>query len=156
MRYTASIVDIRSIGGLLHLKTGIAYLGGGLWLVAEALQDVVRSWTGAGIRELIAVCGADSYAANCVRVNDAVLVAAGYPRVAAALRDRGCSPILLEMSEFRKMDGGLQLPVAALLRDYFGGICLLMPFSCWFSACCSDLVIWPPFWLAMSRSSCRT
>ena len=91
----------------LHLKTGIAYLGGGLWLVIEALQDVVRSWTGAGMSELIAVCAADSYAANCVRVNDAVLVAAGYPRVATALRDRGCSPILLEMSEFRKMDGGL-------------------------------------------------
>lgn len=42
-----------------------------------------------------------------VRVNDAVLVAASYPRVADALRDRGYSPVLLEMSEFRKMDGGL-------------------------------------------------
>ena len=75
-------------GAGVHLKTGIAYLGGGLWLVIEALQDVVRSWTGAGMSELIAVCAADSYAANCVRVNDAVLVAAGYPRVATALRDR--------------------------------------------------------------------
>ena len=99
---------------------------------------------------------AESYAANCVRVNDAVLVAAGYPRLAGALRGRGLSPILLEMSEFRKMDGGLKLPVAAPLRDYFGGIWLLMPFSCWFSTFCSDLVMWPPFWLAMSRSSCRT
>jgi len=107
LHYTASIVDIRSIEGLLHLKTGIAYLGDGLWLVAEALQDVVQSWIGAGVRELIAVGAAESYAANCVRVNDAVLVAAGYPRLAAALRGRGFSPILLEMSEFRKMDGGL-------------------------------------------------
>jgi hypothetical protein len=39
---------------------------------------------------------------------------------------------------------------------YFGGISLLMAFSCWLSAFCSDFVIWPPFWLAMARSSCRT
>jgi len=65
------------------------------------------NWSGLNMRELIAVSPAESYAANCVRVNDAVLVAAGYPRVADALRDRGYSPVLLEMSEFRKMDGGL-------------------------------------------------
>jgi hypothetical protein len=39
---------------------------------------------------------------------------------------------------------------------YFGGISLLMAFSCWLSAFCSDFVMWPPFWLAMARSSCRT
>ena len=42
-----------------------------------------------------------------MRVNDAVLVAAGYPRVAGALRDKGFTAVPLEMSEFRKMDGGL-------------------------------------------------
>ena len=39
---------------------------------------------------------------------------------------------------------------------YFGGISLLMAFSCWLSTFCSDFVMWPPFWLAMARSSCRT
>jgi len=34
-------------------------------------------------------------------------MAAGYPRTAAAVCDLGFRPILLEMSEFRKMDGGL-------------------------------------------------
>ena len=45
--------------------------------------------------------------ANCVRVNDSILVAAGYPRMSAALEARDCRVVRLEMSEFRKMDGGL-------------------------------------------------
>jgi N-dimethylarginine dimethylaminohydrolase len=40
-------------------------------------------------------------------VNDAILVAAGYPQMSAALKSRGCRTVPLEMSEFRKMDGGL-------------------------------------------------
>jgi dimethylargininase len=42
-----------------------------------------------------------------VRVNDAVLVAAGYPRLAARLHELGYHVRVLEVSEFRKMDGGL-------------------------------------------------
>src|SRR5579859_2199164 len=34
---------------------------------------------------------------------------------------------------------------------YFGGIWPLTPFSCWLSTRSSPLVMWPPFWLAMSR-----
>jgi dimethylargininase len=42
-----------------------------------------------------------------VRVNERVLVAAGFPKFTAELRARGFNPLELEMSEFRKMDGGL-------------------------------------------------
>ena len=49
----------------------------------------------------------ESYAANCIRVNDRVLIAAGYPRFAEELERLGYHPLTLEMSEFRKMDGGL-------------------------------------------------
>ena len=49
---------------------------------------------------------AEAYAANCVRVNDAVFVAAG-TRLEGRLEARGCHVVALEMSEFRKMDGGL-------------------------------------------------
>jgi dimethylargininase len=49
----------------------------------------------------------ESYAANCVRVNEHVLVAAGFPRLAAELRAYGFKPLVLDMSEFQKMDGGL-------------------------------------------------
>ncbi|HBB98021.1 MAG TPA: N(G),N(G)-dimethylarginine dimethylaminohydrolase, partial [Blastocatellia bacterium] len=43
----------------------------------------------------------------CVRVNDRVLVTAGYPSWERKLRDLGYQTIALDMSEFRKMDGGL-------------------------------------------------
>jgi dimethylargininase len=56
---------------------------------------------------LIRVTEQESYAANCVRVNERVLVAAGYPLLSAELRARGFHPLELDMSEFQKMDGGL-------------------------------------------------
>ena len=49
----------------------------------------------------------ENYAANCIRVNERVLVAAGYPRLTAELSARGFYPLELDMSEFQKMDGGL-------------------------------------------------
>ena len=101
--YSASLVDIRGHRSLLHLKSGIAYLGEHRFTVAadvpkiEALADY----------ECVTVEPQEGYAANCVRVNDAVLVAAGYPRLAARLDELGYRVRALEMSEFRKMDGGL-------------------------------------------------
>jgi dimethylargininase len=97
--YTASILDIRASDGLLHLKTGIAYLGDGVGLKGTAIE--------APFRETIAVSADEGYAANCVRINDAVLFAAGYPRLQATLERKGYKLLVLEMSEFRKMDGGL-------------------------------------------------
>jgi dimethylargininase len=94
-------VDIRE-SGLLHLKSGLSDLGDGRLLVAARL---------AGREELtgfepVVVEDDETYAANAVRVNDRVLIAAGYPRTEAALRGLGYAPLALEMSEFRKMDGG--------------------------------------------------
>lgn len=112
LNYRSSILDIRASATLLHLKTGIAYLGDGAWLVAGGVQDeILGSPALAGgavpIRDRISVSAGESYAANCVRINDTVLVAAGYPRVTAALEERGYRLAVLQMSEFRKMDGGL-------------------------------------------------
>ena len=38
-----SIVDIRSLEGLLHLKSGLAYLGEGVWVADAAIQAALRS-----------------------------------------------------------------------------------------------------------------
>jgi len=57
--------------------------------------------------ELIRVAHDESYAANCVRVNDYVLIPAGFPKIAEALIARGFKVLPIEVSEFRKMDGGL-------------------------------------------------
>jgi len=100
--YTASLVDIREIGGLLHLKSGLAYLGDNRLVVMEALDRAAFP-----DYELIRVNSNEEYAANCIRVNDYVLLAAGYPSFARTLRELGFQTIALEMSEFQKMDGGL-------------------------------------------------
>lgn len=101
--YTSSTIDVRSMTSILHLKSGIAFLEDNTLVVMEELAANSQI---AGF-ELVRVRTDESYAANCVRVNDRVLVAAGYPQLTAELAARGFNPLALEMSEFRKMDGGL-------------------------------------------------
>jgi dimethylargininase len=100
--YSSDVVDIRSSSRLLHLKSGIAYLGDGRLIVTS---DVPRN--ALGLFELIEVPENERYAANCVRVNDRVFVAAGYPATRSAIEECGYETIALEMSEYRKLDGGL-------------------------------------------------
>ena len=100
--YTSSFVDIRKIGRLLHLKSGLAYLGDNRLIVTEALgHEAFPDY------ELIHVSSNEEYAANCIRVNDHVLLASGYQSFAQRLKELGYQIIALEMSEFQKMDGGL-------------------------------------------------
>lgn len=101
--YTSSLVDVRGVQGILHLKSGLAYLGDNRLAVIEALQnrEEVRGY------ELVSVNTTEEYAANCVRVNDHVLVAAGHPAFEEKLQDLGYQTIALDMTEFQKMDGGL-------------------------------------------------
>jgi dimethylargininase len=101
--YTSSTVDIRGQGGLLHLKSGIAYLGDKRLVVAPGLSELAVFQP----YELIEVASAELYAANCIHINDHVLIPAGYPKIAAALEKLGYSALAIDVSEFRKMDGGL-------------------------------------------------
>jgi dimethylargininase len=101
--YTSSVIDVRGMSSILHLKSGIAYIGNNTLVVMEEMADN-KLFAG---YERIRVVPEESYAANCVRVNDRVLVAAGYPLLTAELTARGFHPLELEMSEFQKMDGGL-------------------------------------------------
>jgi dimethylargininase len=57
--------------------------------------------------EIIDVPDEERYAANALRVNDRVLIAAGYPRTRAAIEALGFDVMALDLSEFRKLDGGL-------------------------------------------------
>ena len=100
---TSSLIDIQGISSLLHLKSGMAYLGDNRLVVAPELSMHLE-WQG---YELIETEPDEAYAANCVRINEHVLVAAGYPRIAQAIRTLGYSVLTLQMSEFRKMDGGM-------------------------------------------------
>ena len=101
--YTSSFIDIRNLSSILHLKGGLSYVGDNRLAVIEALADrpEFRGY------DFVRVDASDEYAANCVRVNSHVLVAAGYPAFAGKLRELGYQTIELEMTEFQKMDGGL-------------------------------------------------
>jgi len=101
--YTSSFVDIRDDDALLHLKSGLACLSDNQLVVTETLADRVElsGYT------LLRVNSHEAYAANCVRVNDRILIADGYPTFAERLRELGYQTIALDMSEFQKMDGGL-------------------------------------------------
>ena len=101
--YRSSVVDIRSMTSILHLKSGIAYLDKNNFVVMEELADR-KEFAG---YSLVRVPAEESYACNCVLVNDRVLLPSGFPRLNAALTGLGYKPLLLDMSEFRKMDGGL-------------------------------------------------
>jgi dimethylargininase len=59
------------------------------------------------VYELIEVPASERYAANALRVNEQVLVAAGHSKTQAAIEALGYDVTALEMSEFRKLDGGL-------------------------------------------------
>lgn len=101
--YTSSFIDIRDRTGLLHLKSGIAHLGNNRLVVSEGLanREEFREY------DLVRVNADEAYAANCVRLNDHVLVAAGYLKSAGTLCELGYKTITLDMTEFQKMDGGL-------------------------------------------------
>jgi len=101
--YTTSTIDIRSMTTILHLKSGISYIGDNTLVV----MDEMTSNSQFARFHRISVSAAESYAANCVRVNDRVLTAQGFPRLHDELGARGFSPRVLNMSEFQKMDGGL-------------------------------------------------
>src|SRR5205814_3972619 len=84
---TNSFVDIRTrtrapdarATSLLHLKSGLAYLGDRTLAVTEALakHEEFRGY------DLIQVDPSEDYGANCVEVNGRVLIAARHLRLAA-------------------------------------------------------------------------
>jgi dimethylargininase len=101
--YTSSTVDMRAIDGILHLKSGISYLGENRLVLMETLagHTAFRDY------EIVPVASEETYAANFLRINARVIIAAGFPRFERAVRALGYDAIALDMSEFRKMDGAL-------------------------------------------------
>jgi dimethylargininase len=100
-------MDYRSaevpVPGGLHLKTGVNAIGPGALIMTT-------DYTGATAFEgfdRIVVPEEERYAANCRWVRDRIIVPAGYPRTRARLLERGYTIVEVDMSEFRKLDGGL-------------------------------------------------
>ena len=101
--FSSSLIDIRGLSNILHLKSGMAWLGDNRLVVIEALSGLKEFST----YELVHVNSVEEYAANCLFLNDRILVPAGFPGLKRQLEDLDYQTIALEMSEFQKMDGGL-------------------------------------------------
>ena len=87
----------------LHLKSGVSYIENNRLVTAG--EFIERSEFDQFSR--IAVDPEETYAANCLWINGKVLVAEGYPKVRAKIESAGYETISLNVSEFRKLDGGL-------------------------------------------------
>jgi len=85
----------------LHLKSDIAYLGNGNFISTPVFSKIAHP------ANTIILDNDEYYSANCLRVNDYLLIPKGFPRSKMKMAELGYNIIELEMSEFRKMDGGL-------------------------------------------------
>jgi dimethylargininase len=91
-----------AISGCLHLKTACSVVGPEL-----VLADVERADT-AALRDVrILVAPPDERAGvDALAIAGVVMLAAGYPQIAALLEGAGCNILELELSEFGKAEGG--------------------------------------------------
>lgn len=98
--HTGSAVDFKEV---LHLKTGLAYLENNNLLVSG---EFVEHPTFEKFKKIV-LDEDESYASNCIWVNDKVIVPFGYEKAEKAIKDAGYEVVLVDTSEFRKLDGGL-------------------------------------------------
>jgi len=97
---TGSVVPLRE---MLHLKSGLSYLEENRLLVSgefmnhPAFESFMK----------IEVDPDESYAANSLWINSTVLVPAGFPKTLEKIEQAGYKTIVLDVSEFQKLDGGL-------------------------------------------------
>ena len=98
--YSGSMLPISES---LHLKSSVSYLEDNNLVVTGELCDKTEFAEFKHIR----IEEAERYAANCVWINDRVLVPTGFPRSAEMIEALGYTVIELDVSESRKLDGGL-------------------------------------------------
>ena len=87
----------------LHLKSGISFMENNVMLVSGEFSSmpVFQSF------DRIEVDADETYAANSLWINGTVLVPSGFPITLEKIRSAGYPALSLDMSEFRKLDGGL-------------------------------------------------
>jgi len=97
---TASTITLEKS---LHLKTGVSYLEN------NSLLATREFFTNPDFKHfnIIEIDDDESYAANCVWINDKVLVPKSFPNTIRKIEEFGYTTIEINVSEFQKLDGGL-------------------------------------------------
>jgi len=92
-----------SLKKVLHLKTSLSYLEkNNLVVSGEFINDSYF-----GQYNSIEIPEKESYAANCIWVNESVIIPLGYPTTKQRIKNAGYPVIETDVSEFQKLDGGL-------------------------------------------------
>lgn len=97
---SGATVDLKEV---LHLKTGVAYLennnlvASGEFLTKPEFQKF----------NILQFDNDEAYAANCIWVNNRILLPKGYPKAFETLSKAGLDIIEVDVSEYEKLDGGL-------------------------------------------------
>ncbi|MCV3753697.1 arginine deiminase family protein [Mycoplasma enhydrae] len=94
---------------MLHLKTGVNYLEHNNLLISGEFLDYP---TFKDFNQIV-VTPDEGYAANCIWVNETVIVPEGYPKLLAKVKNLKKSDgqpykvVVCDTSEYKKLDGGL-------------------------------------------------
>jgi dimethylargininase len=101
-KYDYSCLTLQLVD-FLHLKTGIAYIGDNNLIVSGEFIDnpIFKDFN------IIKLNKDETYAANCLSVNNYILIAKGFQKLKNSILKLGYKLLEIDMSEFRKMDGGL-------------------------------------------------
>ncbi|GAB7232309.1 dimethylarginine dimethylaminohydrolase family protein [Facklamia hominis] len=100
--YGKEVIEV-PLKEVLHLKTGVNYIeDNNLLISGEFITNPVFDKF-----NKIVVDPDEAYAANCIWVNGTVIVPEGFPKVEAAVRHLGYEVLVVDTSEYRKIDGGL-------------------------------------------------
>jgi dimethylargininase len=87
--------------GLLHLKTGCALVDERTLIAVPAMAPLFPGY------EVLITPPGEEHSANLIRVNDRILMGAGFPRTAARLAERGLQVVETPAAEIAKIDAGL-------------------------------------------------
>ena len=86
---------------VLHLKTGLSYLEkNNLVVCGEFINDSCFEKY-----NQVEIPKNESYAANCIWVNESVIIPLGYPTAKQRIMNAGYLLIETDVSEFQKLDG---------------------------------------------------
>jgi dimethylargininase len=99
-KFTGSKIPLEK---MLHLKSGVSYLENNKMIVSGEFVDN-KSF---GSFERIIIDEDEIYAANSLWINGTVLVPEGFPKSRKKIEKAGYNTIAVNVSEFRKVDGGL-------------------------------------------------
>ena len=100
MGYSVVAVPVNKI---LHLKTGVDYIGNNNMLVSGEFigMDIFESY------ENHIIDDNEAYAVNSLLMNDKIIVPYGFPSTLEMIQKLGYETLVCDSSEFRKIDGGL-------------------------------------------------